>query len=168
MECSSGAMRLSEVPASGRMPHRLEKAGTLRPALDWHVSPPRSNGLIGAGRWSTQPEWNRQTSRAPVAATRAGGRFSASASECSSRSRPRRALRRLRLLRSASQIASSRVPYATWCPPARAPSSPHCTGRKTRPVLASRPSTVRVCSSNSLRAVVEQVTRLDGGRTALT
>ena len=34
MECSSGAMRLSEVPASGRMPHRLEKAGTSgRPGL---------------------------------------------------------------------------------------------------------------------------------------
>ena len=31
-----------------------------------------------------------------------------------------------------------------------------------------RPSAVRVCSSNSLRAVVEQITRLDGGRAALT
>ena len=30
------------------------------------------------------------------------------------------------------------------------------------------PSAVWVCSGNSLRAVVEQVTRLDGGRTALT
>ena len=51
----------------------IGEGGNPPASPDWHAWPPRSSGPNSAGRRSTQPEWNRQTARAPVAATRNGG-----------------------------------------------------------------------------------------------
>ena len=158
---------MSEVPASGRMPHRLEKAGT--------------SGLPGLACFAAsfkRSHWRRTMEYATGVES---SDFSC-AGCCDARGRSVLGERERVLVEVAAEARIEEVAVVAQREPDR------IVEGALRDVVSSSesavvtalhwpededgsrdlPSAVWVCSGNSLGAVVEQVTRLDGGRTALT